>query len=69
MEVRSDPFESAKSHLFDTSSWGAFCDVTLTVKQARQSEGGAWSLRQRPLAVADRRLVRVYWARDAGANG
>ena len=27
MEVRSDPFESAKSHFFDTSSWGAFCDV------------------------------------------
>jgi hypothetical protein len=42
MEVRSDPFESAKSHLFDTSSWGPFCDVTLTLKQARQSERGAW---------------------------
>jgi hypothetical protein len=42
MEVRSDPFESAKSHLFDTSSWGPFCDVTLTFKQARQSETGAW---------------------------
>ena len=42
MEVRADPFESAKSHLFDTSSWGPFCDVTLTLKQARQSERGAW---------------------------
>jgi hypothetical protein len=42
MEVRSDPFESAKSHLFDTSSWGPFCDVTLTLKQARRSERGAW---------------------------
>jgi hypothetical protein len=42
MEVRSDPFGSAKSHLFDTSSWGPFCDVTLTLKQARQSERGAW---------------------------
>jgi hypothetical protein len=42
MEVRPDPFESAKSHLFDTSSWGPFCDVTLTLKQARQSENGAW---------------------------
>jgi hypothetical protein len=40
--TRSDPFESAKSHLFDTSSWGPFCDVTLTLKQARQSERGAW---------------------------
>jgi hypothetical protein len=40
--VRSDPFESVKSHLFDTSRWGAFCDVTLTLKQARQSERGAW---------------------------
>ena len=42
MEVRSDPFESAKSHLFDTSSWGPFCDATLTLKQARQCERGAW---------------------------
>jgi hypothetical protein len=42
MEVRSDPFESAKSHFFDTSSWGPFCDVTLTLKQARQSERGVW---------------------------
>jgi len=42
MDVRSAPFESAKSHLFDTSSWGPFCDVTLTLKQARQSERGAW---------------------------
>jgi hypothetical protein len=41
MAVRSDPFESAKSHLFDTSAWGPFCDVTLTLKQARQSERGA----------------------------
>jgi len=30
MEVRSDPFESAKSHFFDTSSWDDFCDITLT---------------------------------------
>ena len=42
MEVRSDRFESAKSHLFDTNSWGPFCDVTLTLKQARQSDSGAW---------------------------
>jgi len=42
MEVGLDTFESAKSHLFDTSSWGAFCDVTLTLKQARPSEKGAW---------------------------
>ena len=40
--VRSDPFASAKSHFFDTSSWGAFCDVTLTLKQTRQSDSGAW---------------------------
>ena len=40
--MRSDPFESVKSHLFDTSRWGAFCDVTLTLKQARQCERGAW---------------------------
>jgi hypothetical protein len=42
MEVRSDRFESVKSHLFDTSSWRPFCDVTLTLKQARQSEKCAW---------------------------
>ena len=43
MEGRSsDPFESAKSHFFDTSSWGAFCDVTLTLKQARQLDSGGW---------------------------
>jgi len=42
MDVRFAPFESAKSHLFDTSGWGPFCDVTLTLKQARQSERGAW---------------------------
>jgi hypothetical protein len=41
MAVRS-PFESAKSHFFDTSSWGAFCDVTLTLKQARQPDSGGW---------------------------
>jgi hypothetical protein len=42
MEVRPDLFEAAKSDLFDTERWGPFCDVTLTLKQARQSEMGAW---------------------------
>jgi hypothetical protein len=42
MEVRPDPFEAAKSDLFDTSRWRPFCDVTLTLKQAHQSEMGAW---------------------------
>jgi hypothetical protein len=42
MEVRSDLFESAKSHFFDTSSWGEFCDVTLTWKQAWQPDRGGW---------------------------
>jgi hypothetical protein len=42
MEVRSDHVEAAKSHFFDTSSWGKFCDVTLTLKQARQSDTGVW---------------------------
>ena len=37
-----DPFEAAKSYWFDTSNWRSFCDVTLTLKQARQSENGAW---------------------------
>jgi hypothetical protein len=26
--IEADPIESAKSNLFDTSSWGEFCDVT-----------------------------------------
>jgi hypothetical protein len=34
--------ESAKSHLFDTSTWGPFCDVTLTLKQGRQTDRGHW---------------------------
>src|SRR5579863_8239986 len=43
MEVRSDPFESAKSNLFDTGSWGDFCDVTLTLKQGHQPHhSGGW---------------------------
>jgi hypothetical protein len=42
MGARPDPFDSAKSHFFDTSGWGPFCDVTLSLKQARQSETGAW---------------------------
>ena len=42
MEVRSNPFESAKSHFFDTGSWRPFCDVTLTFKQGRQSDSGTW---------------------------
>jgi len=43
MEVRSDPIESAKSHLFDTSSWGEFCDVTLTLKQGQRPDSGGWT--------------------------
>ena len=42
MEVRSDPIEVAKSNFFDTSSWGEFCDVTLSLKQGRQSNSGVW---------------------------
>jgi hypothetical protein len=42
MEITSDPFASAKSHFFDTSNWRPFCDVTLTLKQARQTDRGAW---------------------------
>jgi hypothetical protein len=42
MEVRSGHLEAAKSRFFDTSSWGSFCDVTLSLKQARQSDNGAW---------------------------
>ena len=34
-----DPFESAKSHFFDTSGWGKFCDVTLTSHGEVQVKG------------------------------
>ena len=43
MDVGSDPSGSAKSHFFDTSGWGAFCDVTLTLKQARRPDSGGSS--------------------------
>jgi hypothetical protein len=42
MEIRHNHFESAKSYFFDTTSWGPFCDVTLTLRQARQQDGGGW---------------------------
>jgi len=42
MAVTCDPLECAKSHFFDTSSWGAFCDVTLTLREARRSDRGGW---------------------------
>ena len=42
MEVRADPLDAAKSYLFDISRWRPFCDVTLTLRQARQSPMGAW---------------------------
>ena len=40
--IEADPIESVKSNLFDTSSWGEFCDVTLTLKQGRQADSGGW---------------------------
>ena len=38
----SEPVQQAKSDLFDVSDWDAFCDVTLTLKQARQADNGVW---------------------------
>jgi len=40
--MEADAIVSAKSGLFDTSSWGEFCDVTLTLKQGQQPESGGW---------------------------
>jgi hypothetical protein len=40
--IETEPIESAKSHFFDTSSWGEFCAVTLTLKQGRQADSGGW---------------------------
>lgn len=42
MNIRSNPLESARAYFFDTSAWRSFCDVTLTLKQARQSDEGTW---------------------------
>jgi hypothetical protein len=38
----SELAQQAKSSLFDVSHWGPVCDVTLTLKQARQADNGAW---------------------------
>ena len=60
MEVRSDHFESAKSYFFDTSSWGSFCDVTLSLKQARQSDSGAWiKIEDYPCRQAFRHFINL----------
>jgi hypothetical protein len=40
MEVTPDLFETAKSHFFDTNSWRAFCDVTLTLSKRARDSGG-----------------------------
>ena len=40
--IEADAIESAKSNLFDTSSWGEFCDVTLTLKQGHQADSAGW---------------------------
>jgi hypothetical protein len=42
IEARSHHFDYAKFHMFDMSSWEKFCDVTLTLKQASQSDNGVW---------------------------
>jgi hypothetical protein len=42
MVIKFDAIEAARSLLFDTSRWGPFCDITLTLKQARQSDNGTW---------------------------
>jgi hypothetical protein len=40
--IEADAIESAKSNLFDTSSWRDFCDVTLTLKQGHRADSGSW---------------------------
>jgi hypothetical protein len=68
MEVRSDPFESAKSHFFDTGSWGPFCDVTLTVKQGRQSDTGTWiKISDHPCRQAFRHFMSLLNRKVYGA--
>jgi hypothetical protein len=60
MEIKPDYFESAKSHFFDTSSWGPFCDITLTLKQARRSDSGAWvKIHEYPCRQAFRHFMNL----------
>src|SRR6202040_2740590 len=60
MKARPDALESAKSHFFDTSNWGPFCDVTLTLKQARQSDSGAWvKIKDYPCRQAFRHFMNL----------
>jgi hypothetical protein len=60
MDVRSNLFESAKSHLFNTGSWGAFCDLTLTLKQGRLSDVGAWvKIEDNPCRQAFRHFMNL----------
>ena len=40
--IEGEAIESAKSTLFDTSGWGAFCDVSLTLRQAHRADNGGW---------------------------
>ena len=40
--IEADAIASARSHLFDTSTWREFCDVTLTLKQSHRADSGSW---------------------------
>jgi hypothetical protein len=40
--MEADAVESAKSSLFNTSSWGEFCDVSLTLKQGHRPQSNGW---------------------------
>ena len=40
--AKASPRDLARSCLFDTRNWGAFCDVTLTLRQARRPDCGGW---------------------------
>lgn len=40
--AKTDAIVYAKADLFDTSNWGSFCAVTLTLKQGQQHESGKW---------------------------
>jgi hypothetical protein len=44
MEVRSDAFESAKSHFFDTSSWDEFCDAAAPPRRPDPNRSAAPAL-------------------------
>jgi hypothetical protein len=42
VEGKASHLQATKCNLFDTSAWGSFCGVTLTLRQARRLDSGTY---------------------------